>query len=278
MAWFPLHQNLQRHPKLLKACAKLGIKRTQLIGHLCCLWWWAIDYAPSGDLSLLSVEEIAQAAEWELDDTTFAAALKDCGWLDDDGWIHDWEEYGGKAIDKSKKDAKRKRNQRNRMSSAAAKQQSVTSEGCHADVRVTAQVDKNRIEEREREKEDALAGDASQGGKGEESAAIPTAAEVVTKASMLAIPESYARHYHETCEIRRRWVTGQGRLIDWARELPRWWSRDRATWKESSSDGRTPEEIEAELAKLNALPETPEIYAQKSALIDELLRARKRKP
>ena len=114
-------------------------------------------------------------------------------------------------------------------------------------------------------------------GKEEEFAHVPTVEDVIARADMLAIPPSYARHYHERCEILKRWITGQGRLIDWARELPRWWSRDRGTWKETAADGRSAEEIEAELAKLNAVPETSEIYAKKSALIDELLRARKRK-
>ncbi len=67
-------------------------------------------------------------------------------------------------------------------------------------------------------------------------------------------------------------------MIDWARELPRWWSQSRASWKETATDGRTPGEIEADLAALNAIQETPEIYAKKSRLIDELLLARKRKP
>lgn len=278
MAWVPLHQNLQRHPKLLRTAAKLGIKRTQLIGHLVCLWWWAIDYAPDGDLSLLSVEEIAQAGEWESDATAFAVTLKECGWLDDDGSIHDWSDYGGALTEKRKTDAKRKRKQRSVTSSDTPRKQIVTSDGRPQDIRVTAQVDKIRLEESRGEREDARA-DASpeEGRGGEEFAHLPTVAEVLAKASLLAIPESYARHYHETCEIRRRWLTAQGRLIDWGRELPRWWARDRATWKEGPSDGRTAEELEAEIAKLNAMVETPEIYAQKSALIDELLRARKRK-
>ncbi len=114
-------------------------------------------------------------------------------------------------------------------------------------------------------------------GGGEEFAHVPTVEEVVARASLLAIPESFARHYHETCRIRRRWVTGQGKLIDWGRELIRWWSSDRATWKETPGDGRSVEVIEAEIRELQAQPRTPDVERRLSVLADELIQARKRK-
>jgi len=43
------------------------------------LWWWAMDYAPSGDLSDFTAEDIALAAGWEGDSDAFVSALLGSG-------------------------------------------------------------------------------------------------------------------------------------------------------------------------------------------------------
>ena len=116
------------------------------------------------------------------------------------------------------------------------------------------------------------------GGGGEaDFAHIPTVDEVRALALIRGIPASYAAHYHETCEIKRRWVTRAGNLIDWRREIVSWWTRDRSTWNEKPGDGRPLDEIEAELRQLKDQPDTPENYARKSALLDEVIAAKGRK-
>jgi hypothetical protein len=128
MAWIESHQSLQKHPKTIVAANMLGISRVQLIGHLHCLWWWALDFAsPKGCLGVnISAEIIAEAAEYcqnranistktrqsRADIATktarkFVDALINCGgngkgFLEEiDGifYLHDWWDYAGKLIE-----------------------------------------------------------------------------------------------------------------------------------------------------------------------------------
>jgi hypothetical protein len=119
MSWIESHQSLRRHPKMLRAARSLGVDAMQMIGHLHCLWWWALDYAPDGDLSQYEPWEIAEGAGYEGDPDAFLAALVDCR-LRHDGHgfveqvegrllLHDWYDYAGKLVDKRAMDAERKR-------------------------------------------------------------------------------------------------------------------------------------------------------------------------
>ena len=121
MAWIQSHQELRQHPKVRKAAKMLGISAPALIGHLHCLWWWALDYADDGDLSKYDALDIAHAAIWENDPESFIDALKTCGMKDGPGFlenvdgrlvIHDWWEYTGKLVER--RNANRKRMVRTR--------------------------------------------------------------------------------------------------------------------------------------------------------------------
>jgi hypothetical protein len=109
MAWIEVHQTLQRHPKLLRLSAKLRIHRAQSAGHLLFLWLWTLDYAPTGDLSAFGPAEISAAADYPGDAEIFAQALRETGWIDKDGALHDWYEYAGKLIERRNADKERKR-------------------------------------------------------------------------------------------------------------------------------------------------------------------------
>lgn len=98
MAWIKSHQSLERHPKLYRLMDKLGIHKAQAIGHLHCFWWWALEYAPSGDISNLTIKEIARGGQCDEDAQKFINALIYSGFVekDDAGMrIHDWERYAG---------------------------------------------------------------------------------------------------------------------------------------------------------------------------------------
>lgn len=112
MAWIELHQTLTRHPKLLRLANQLRVHRAQSAGHLTFLWLWALDYAPSGDLSALAPAEISAAAEWPGDAEQFVAALRHCGWLDDGDRIHDWDDYAGRIVAERTKNRERMRRAR----------------------------------------------------------------------------------------------------------------------------------------------------------------------
>lgn len=95
MAWLETHQSLGQHPKLFRLAEELKINSAQAIGHLLYMWWWALDYAPNGDLSKFSAAEISCAARWPGDGSAFSAAIKKCLWIDLNGNIHDWIDYAG---------------------------------------------------------------------------------------------------------------------------------------------------------------------------------------
>lgn len=119
MAWLEAHQSLQGHPKTRKAAVRLGVPRPQVIGHLFCLWWWALDYAPDGDVTAFGADDLALAAEWGGDPELFVAALVECRYGEGAGLlertadgrllIHDWWEYAGKLLQRREKDRERKK-------------------------------------------------------------------------------------------------------------------------------------------------------------------------
>lgn len=98
--WIESHQELRDHPKTRRLARALGVGVPAAIGHLHCLWWFALDYAPDGDLSGFAAWEIADAAMWDGDPDAFVAALADVRYIDgDDGrTLHDWHQYGGKVL------------------------------------------------------------------------------------------------------------------------------------------------------------------------------------
>jgi hypothetical protein len=86
------------------------------------LWWWALDYAQDGELTSFAPDELESVMAWEGESGTLYAALINCriddkhaGFLEKIGsriFIHDWDEYAGKLIDRRKEDAERKRQER----------------------------------------------------------------------------------------------------------------------------------------------------------------------
>src|SRR5262245_42362945 len=114
MAWIESHQSLGRHPKMLRLAARVRACGPQVIGHLHYLWWWALDYAPDGDVSRFAAQEIAAASEWNGDPDLWLAALGETGWIDPDGHLHDWTDYAGKLAESRARDRERKRSARSR--------------------------------------------------------------------------------------------------------------------------------------------------------------------
>lgn len=112
MAWIQSHQHLGRHPDTRRLAARAGIGAPQVIGHLHYLWWWTLEYAPDGDLSRFSPVEIAFASEWTGDPAFWFAALKEIGWIDDQGRVRDWDDIAGRLARERARDRERKRTER----------------------------------------------------------------------------------------------------------------------------------------------------------------------
>ena len=130
--WIESHVSLEGHFKTTEACRLLSIPVPHLIGHLHCLWHWAMVYAQDGDLSDFSDEQIAAAAMWTGSAQAFVEALqkaggpKRCGFLEytPDGRLvlHDWDDYAGKLLEQRRNNADRqeKHRQKQRASTGEA--------------------------------------------------------------------------------------------------------------------------------------------------------------
>lgn len=126
MAWIESHQGLMHHPKTKRLARLLGVSVPTAIGHLHCLWYWALDYAQDGDLTSYDEIDVAGGALWDGDEREFSEALVKAGFVDlDPPRIHDWMDYAGRLVERRRADVERKRK------SAAAR----SSGGVPADVR-----------------------------------------------------------------------------------------------------------------------------------------------
>ncbi len=109
----PAHVGLGRHPKTLKLAVVLGVPVPQAVGHLMFLWWWALEYAPDGDLSSFGPEALASACEWEGEPPDLTLALESTGFLDEaegGGFvIHDWSDHAGAVFARRSKHARRQK-------------------------------------------------------------------------------------------------------------------------------------------------------------------------
>lgn len=129
MAWIESHASLYEHPKTRKAAKALGVSVPTVMGHLHCLWHWALTHAEDGDFSGLDHVEIAYAAKWDGDPIELVNALSDCGkrpgsgFLDRDGKdlsLHDWDDYAGKLMAQRVASRERARTSRKRARSVRA--------------------------------------------------------------------------------------------------------------------------------------------------------------
>lgn len=134
MAWIEAHQGLANHIKTIKLRKILRIKKIEAIGILFLLWWWAMDNAPSGDLSELDDADLAEIVEYKTrGKPTTMEALIEAGFIDENKHIHDWDDYIGKLVERRKTDAERKRNARGGSKSVPR-----TSDGHPTDIPRTA--------------------------------------------------------------------------------------------------------------------------------------------
>ena len=110
MAWIESHQSLATHRKTMALEAALSVTTPQAVGHLHLLWWWALDNAPTGDLTHITDAVVARVCQWPGDAMAFVTALTDCGFLDrSPRAIHDWDDYAGKLLRQRQANAARQR-------------------------------------------------------------------------------------------------------------------------------------------------------------------------
>jgi len=128
MAWIESHQALGQHPKTIALAEHLHCSLPTAVGHLQYLWWWALDFAPSGQIRT-TPPVIAHACYWRGNAQHFWQSLILAGFMDvdeDTVTIHDWFDYAGKLIEQralrreSNKQAQSARRQRLRQRDVTA--------------------------------------------------------------------------------------------------------------------------------------------------------------
>jgi len=120
--WIPSQVGLRDHPKTRRLARMLDAEPPHVIGYLHCLWYWALDYAPDGDIEDFEPEDIADAAGWTGDPDIFVESLINCGGkklgflarVEGRLVIHDWEDNQGDAFRARVQAAAKKRAQRAR--------------------------------------------------------------------------------------------------------------------------------------------------------------------
>ena len=110
MAWIQVDQALPTHRKLRKLRRLLNAESaSHAVGYLVCLWLWAIDNAPDGDLSVIEAEDVAEISGWNGAAEVFQHALIESGFIDADLHLHDWADYCGRLLERREKARNRMR-------------------------------------------------------------------------------------------------------------------------------------------------------------------------
>ena len=199
--WVPVCTSIREHPKLIRLANMLRVHKVQALGHLVALWTWAQMFATDGDLSNYTADEIAAGAWWDGEPEVFVNALKTAGFLDADGKLHDWVEYGGKLHEQREKT-------RERVARYRARKEPDNHDGCNGCVTVTSplrntnvtgqnRIEKNRIEENRIHQcgaADAAPGAASAAPSSSSSSSFPEIddyAEAIAEYKKLNLDERY---------------------------------------------------------------------------------------
>jgi hypothetical protein len=117
MAWIEVHQALFTHRKVMHLADQLGIPEVYACAHLISLWTWALDNAPDGALNVRCTI-VARASRWMGDADALVHALCETGFLDEDEdgiyYIHDWDDYAGRLVEKRRQNRDRMREARSK--------------------------------------------------------------------------------------------------------------------------------------------------------------------
>jgi len=126
MAWIESHQTLARHPKTARLAEELGCSVPCAIGYLHLFWWWALEYAPQGELAMTDALAIEAACMWHRRPnesrsnplpSRFLSALEAALFLNKSPLegvlsIHDWMDYAGRLVQKREQNTARMRAKR----------------------------------------------------------------------------------------------------------------------------------------------------------------------
>lgn len=119
MSYVPIYQSVLTHRKTLKLARLLDLDKFSVVGRLIALWTWSMDNAGAdGSLADIEPDILADVMSYAGKPSELVEALLTAGFLEldeDSHWrIHDWEQYGGKLIERKDANAARMRAARSR--------------------------------------------------------------------------------------------------------------------------------------------------------------------
>ena len=115
--WVSVEAMLAQHRKARMLKVNLNLSDQQVVGGLVLFWSAVRMQAADGDVSGWSDLEIGLSAGFEGEQAEeFATSLKEFGWIDPDGKVHDWPEHSGRFC----RDAERMRLYRLKKRTATA--------------------------------------------------------------------------------------------------------------------------------------------------------------
>ncbi len=134
--WIRVCDTLPSHRKTYVLADELGIKPYGAVGIVVGLWCWASTQAIDGCLQGFPPAAIARATGWSGKPAKLVQALILGGFLETrrgELYIHDWDEYAGKLLDRKSREAERKRRERSQKNALGDSQEDEQSAGRPAD-------------------------------------------------------------------------------------------------------------------------------------------------
>ena len=180
-----------------------------------------MDYAPHGDVSAFGPAELSAAADFGGDAELFAQSLRETGWLEPDGRIHDWLEYAGRLLTEREQSKLRMKAWRERKRNERAPNGDVTRNEC---------VTNGERSELPNRTQPNLALDASlsPSARARPPSSFPDLIEVATEANLRCIPADVAEAFWNHFEA-MGWIDKNGNSIQqWRPKLMSWWRKEQA--------------------------------------------------
>ena len=118
MSWIKIDTGLRSHEKIWDLADELNIDVPTALGHMVCLWSWALEKnADAEGFIAKNPKRIARASNYQGNPNKFYRALVKCKFIDtfemgDQVKLHNWDAYGGDYQKRLEYDRTYKQNKR----------------------------------------------------------------------------------------------------------------------------------------------------------------------
>ena len=206
------------HRKTVKLRSKIGTDANWVVPRL---WAYAAENQPDGDLSGYTSEEIAEVIGCHKHAPSMLQALKDCGFVDENGMIHDWAEH----------------NRYHKMFSIRAK---IAAEARWAKTPPTPPKDTGNgtVDSGQGSKHDPSIGQAC---AKHAPSILPTESEAITSTMTAGILEDFTRYVYADWSSRSGKDAG-GVQVEFLPYVLKRWSREQVEWKAKTHKGNSANE------------------------------------